>query len=495
MDISKLLNDIPTLFSDKSKIVSYDYEKIGSLIGSEIDHTEDIENLSLPGDKRDICVSYFRSIMMGYNHMFIEKKLSDIGRCSNICLPLLHRWRNDPRIDNLVIISDPNDAERICKEHVKKAPIFASFLHDSIISTTDNDKWKDQRGRMNMAFAPSMSLKKVFPISRDRARLCVKILRERSNNFTERVNMSDFFLHETQSQLQLSMFGFSNEFQDKTNKRIRNAFAGIDSDYAYQFAEEALKESEDAKGPLSKVVLSEDRDPKADIGNMLIFAFAGHDTTGHTLTWLLYELCKHPKYKLELIDEVDAYWLRHDEESYDTFKELPFMTRCLTEALRLWPALANGTYRELEHEETIAGIDGEPVQVPKGTYCQIINWTRHRDPELWGPDANDFHPHREFQDSEIWNHEGFGTYNVSSERFSPFTYGPRNCIGKNFSHMEMRLILLNVFKYFDFSFSYDQLVTAHHQKGLNLFTMGPQSIRNDELNGMYMVVHPRKSKL
>jgi cytochrome P450 len=29
-----------------------------------------------------------------------------------------------------------------------------------------------------------------------------------------------------------------------------------------------------------------------DFGNAFIFAFAGHDTTGHTLTWLTYELAK-----------------------------------------------------------------------------------------------------------------------------------------------------------------------------------------------------------
>ena len=39
----------------------------------------------------------------------------------------------------------------------------------------------------------------------------------------------------------------------------------------------------------------------------------------------------------------------------------------------MWPALANGTYRELEKDETIYGINGDKVEVPKGTYCQIIN--------------------------------------------------------------------------------------------------------------------------
>ena len=70
------------------------------------------------------------------------------------------------------------------------------------------------------------------------------------------------------------------------------------------------------------------------------------------------------------------------------------MTKCITETLRLWPALANGTYRELEEEETIIGYNGESVLLEKGTYCQIINWTRHRNKELWGEDVNEFNPER-----------------------------------------------------------------------------------------------------
>ena len=35
------------------------------------------------------------------------------------------------------------------------------------------------------------------------------------------------------------------------------------------------------------------------------------------------------------------------------------MTRCITETLRLWPALANGTFRELESDEIINGVSGK----------------------------------------------------------------------------------------------------------------------------------------
>ena len=51
---------------------------------------------------------------------------------------------------------------------------------------------------------------------------------------------------------------------------------------------------------------------------------------------------------------------------------------------------------------------------------------------------------REFKDEELWEGSVINTYNPSTERFSPFTYGPQDCIGKNFSQMEMRVILLHL---------------------------------------------------
>ena len=489
-------NDIPDFFTDKNILLNYKFS-FDNFLDSDIDESYIINNLSVPGDKKKLCENYFKSILLGYNHIYISKILDNLGHNSNICLPLIHKWDSTVKISNLVIISHPDDAKRICKKHIKKAPIFKSLLHTSIISTTDNDDWIKQRYDMNSAFLPKYSLQKIFPISQNRADKCSLLLKHSSDNYSKPVNMSEFFLNETQAQLQLAMFGFDNKFQEKTNKKIRNAFSGIETDYIKEFAKDALEETLKSDGPISEL-FHESKDIEKNIGNIIIFSFAGHDTTGHTLTWLLYELCKHPKYKRELIEEIDAYWINNKEESYDTFNQLPFMTRCITETLRMWPALANGTYRELETDDTLIGHNGEKVEVPKGTYCQIINWTRHRNPDLWGEDVHIFNPHRDFKDTELWNNEGFAAYNVFSERYSPFTYGPRNCIGKNFSHMEMRLILLNIFKNYDFELDHKQKETINDPMymGINTFTMGPANIyNNEELLGMYTLVIPRKNKL
>jgi cytochrome P450 len=489
--------EIPNFFSGQEKIMSFDFDSLKDLLDTDIDHSSFIENLSLDSS---LVSSYFKSILLGYNHIFISKLLQQYGESSNICLPLFNQWSesNKHMIDNLVIISHPDDAERICKTHIKKAPIFKSLLGTSIISTTDNDDWKEQRDEMNMAFLPNTSLKNVFPDSVKRAKDCLKVLKDSSDNYQQSVDMSDFFLNETQAQLQKAMFGFSDKFEENSNKRIRNAFVGIETEYLEEFSKTALKEAIQSDGPASKLFhRSDDKDLEKALGNMILFAFAGHDTTGHTLSWLLYELCKHPENKQRLIEEVDEYWRNNDGvENYETFDQLPFMTQCITETLRMWPALANGTYRELERDDKITGLNGEKVLVKKGTYCQIINWTRHRNSELWGDDVNEFNPDREFKGSEIWDYKGFGHYNVSSERFSPFTYGPRNCLGKNFSQMEMRLILLNIFKDHDFSLDSEQEKTVNDPKysGFNIFTMGPQSVY-DGLLGMFMNVHKRKSNL
>ena len=184
--------DIPTFFSDRKEILTYDYSKVLNLLGTKNDHSYAISNLSI--DDENMVSDYFKSIMLGYNHVYIKSLLDKMGKPSaNISLPLIHQWRGVPQIDNLVIVSHPDDAERICKKHIKKAPIFKSLLNTSIISTTDNEDWRNQRNNMTNAFLPKYSLQTVFPASIKRARLCSELLIKMSCDYSEAVNMSDFF--------------------------------------------------------------------------------------------------------------------------------------------------------------------------------------------------------------------------------------------------------------------------------------------------------------
>jgi len=177
-----------------------------------------------------------------------------------------------------------------------------------------------------------------------------------------------------------------------------------------------------------------DDDAMTKFGNANFFSFAGHDTTGNTMTWFVYEVAKRPDVAARLQAEADAFFaaVAGREMQYRDCRLLPFLTRCITETMRLWPVVPWGSFRELQFDDLVTGAGGEQVKLLKGTFVQITTWSRHRNTRLWGDDAAVFNPDREFTADELWNGDPFMAYNPSSDRYSPFTYAPRDCIGKNF---------------------------------------------------------------
>ena len=112
-----------------------------------------------------------------------------------------------------------------------------------------------------------------------------------------------------------------------------------------------------------------------------------------------------------------------------------------------------------------------------------------------------FNPYRDFKDDELWNNTVINSYNPSTKRFSPFTYGPRDCIGKNFSQIEMRIILLHILKRYHFSLTVMQKI-AHSVNeadiGFNSFTLGPRNMYNSKLTdnklGLFVDVYKRETR-
>ena len=400
---------------------------------------------------------------------------------------------------NIIIVNNPDDAERLANKHIKKVGNLKPFFFDSIISITNVKYWSEQRKDFQPAFSIPNKLEKIIPISCERALSCIETLWEISNEGKDFIDINEFLLNETHAQLQLTMFGFSKNFEKENNKTIRNMFYKPDSKHVNTIIKNLTNEIKSSNGPISEIINKrrENKNKKEEIGNGLIFSYAGHDTTGNTLTFLIYELCRNQNYQTILQQEVDKFWIVQDEKpiTYKDLKRLPFMTRCIMETLRLWPALANGTFRELEEDDYVTGKNNENVEVLKGTYIQIPNWFRHRNPELWCTDVNEFNPNRNFLDEELWDGTVINSYNPSTHRFSPFTYVPRDCIGKNFSQIEMRIILLHLLQSYNFELADLQKNQNDEYFIYNKFTMGPRNVNNKSIKesdlGLYVKVNRR----
>uniref|UniRef100_A0A286XSX5 Uncharacterized protein n=1 Tax=Cavia porcellus TaxID=10141 RepID=A0A286XSX5_CAVPO len=157
-------------------------------------------------------------------------------------------------------------------------------------------------------------------------------------------------------------------------------------------------------------------------------SFSGHDTTASGLSWVLYNLAKHPEYQERCRQEVQEVLRGRESEEveWDDLTQLPFLTMCLKESLRLHPPVT-GISRRCTQDVVLP--DGRVV--PKGVSCFLSIFGTHHNPAVW-PDPEVYDPFR-FDPENIKDR--------SPLAFIPFSAGPRNCIGQAFAMAEMKVVL------------------------------------------------------
>ncbi|XP_039723623.1 cytochrome P450 4F6-like isoform X3 [Pteropus medius] len=130
-----------------------------------------------------------------------------------------------------------------------------------------------------------------------------------------------------------------------------------------------------AKDEDGKELSDEDIRAEADT-----FMFEGHDTTASGLSWILYNLARHPEYQECCRQEVKE--LLKDREpkeiEWDDLTKLPFLTMCIKESLRLHPPV---TVISRCCTQDILLPDGRVV--PKGNVCAISIFGIHHNPSVW----------------------------------------------------------------------------------------------------------------
>ncbi|XP_058513694.1 cytochrome P450 4F2-like [Ochotona princeps] len=158
------------------------------------------------------------------------------------------------------------------------------------------------------------------------------------------------------------------------------------------------------------------------------FMFEGHDTTASGLSWILYNLAKHPEYQERCRQEVQALLRNRElkEIEWDDLAQLPYMTMCIKESLRLHPPVTAVSRR---CTQDLVLPDGRVI--PKGIICFINIFGTHHNPTVW-PDPEVYDPSR-FEPEKVKDR--------SPLAFIPFSAGPRNCIGQAFAMAEMKVVL------------------------------------------------------
>jgi cytochrome P450 len=157
---------------------------------------------------------------------------------------------------------------------------------------------------------------------------------------------------------------------------------------------------------------------------VMTLMFAGHDTSTSTLTFMMYELARHPEVAARLREEQDRVLGGATPTPEQLEREMPYLDMVLDEVLRLYPPAWIGPRRAVREFE----FGG--ATVPRGAYVNYCSWASHRIPEVF-PDPEAFIPERFTRERKAALPRG---------AYVPFGGGQRICIGKRFGQTEVKLV-------------------------------------------------------
>ncbi|KAJ3344295.1 hypothetical protein HDU93_000085 [Gonapodya sp. JEL0774] len=187
---------------------------------------------------------------------------------------------------------------------------------------------------------------------------------------------------------------------------------------------------------------SEEGLPEGQIVNeMMGVLTAGADSTATAMSFLMIDLLWNPHYMAKVVDEL----LRADPDPKtglllaSQVKDFPWFNACIKESLRM------NTGRDFQRVALEEGTLVGPYYMPAGTEVNVSRYCLHRGP--WWRDPNTFVAER-FLPADLG-----GMTDTPSEElgaYAPFSLGSRSCIGKNFAYQEIRVMIANLLRLYDF---------------------------------------------
>lgn len=161
------------------------------------------------------------------------------------------------------------------------------------------------------------------------------------------------------------------------------------------------------------------------------FIFEGHDTTASAIAFAFHAIGHHPAVQQKIQEELDTV-MSDGELDLEGLKKLKYLDCVVKETLRLYPSVPFIS-RKVRSDDLILGEH----KIPIGTEVVLWIYGLHRDPDI-------------FLEPEIFRPERFEDPHVTRYPFvyTPFSGGPRNCIGQRFANMELKCVLATVLQKF-----------------------------------------------
>jgi len=196
------------------------------------------------------------------------------------------------------------------------------------------------------------------------------------------------------------------------------------------------------------------------------FMGAGTETISTELSGLTYMLLKNPDKLRRLNSEIRGAFKNFEDITMTKLGQLEYLQACIDEGLRMYPPLPTGAQR-------VKPAGGAMVcgrWVPSGTLVQATFYSLHRSPSNF-KNPNTFAPERFLPE---------GAEEYASDRkdaLNPFSFGPKNCVGKNLAYHEMRLVLASVLLHFDLELSPEKGNWMDDQQSFILWAKTPLMVK------------------
>lgn len=171
---------------------------------------------------------------------------------------------------------------------------------------------------------------------------------------------------------------------------------------------------------------------------------------------------------LNMAREVE--FVNQDQElsKYESLKKLRMLKACISESMRLFPPVAWDSKHVIADDLLPDG-----TQIRTGDRVTYFPYGMGRMESLWGADRLDFKPERwitEMEDGRVK-----ALKNISPYKYPVFQAGPRACLGREMSFIQIKYVVASILKRFRIRPAsmltpvFVPLLTAHMDGGFNVF--------------------------